>query len=239
MLVLAPACVLLLSADLKPWLNKPVPEWTDDDAKVVLSDSPWVKTIQPKVQGSSSTDNGDMRRSRGGGMGRGGGIGIGYPGGGMGRRGGYGGGGYPRGGGGASRRPSAPPTLFLRWESALPVRAAELKTRDVDAPTVDESHYAIAVYGVPDQFLSKGSDKGAKDFKKHAVLKRDGKADLKPSSVQVLPRQDGNVVVYLFPKSAEITAKDKRLQFDGRISKLEFSQSFFTDDMTCNGKLEL
>src|SRR5689334_17671284 len=98
------------------------------------------------------------RRSRG--MGRGGGVGMGgvgisLPGmGGMGRRGGMGspggGGGYP--GCGQNRRnpdSAAPPTLTMRWESAMPVRSAELRVHDSAAPTLNGKHYAIAVYGIP------------------------------------------------------------------------------------------
>jgi hypothetical protein len=48
---------------------------------------------------------------------------------------------------------SEPPKLTLRWESAMPVRTAELKVHDNDAPDVDESHYAIAVYGIPDRMI--------------------------------------------------------------------------------------
>ena len=69
----------------------------------------------------------------------------------MGRR---GGGGYPGGQTGGNRggaNDSAPaPVLQLRWESALSVRAADLKAHEANAPTVNEGHYAIAVYGVPD-----------------------------------------------------------------------------------------
>ena len=92
-------------------------------------------------------------------MGRGGDVGIGLPGMGGGRCGGMGGpgggSGYPRGGrrggtnDGAGTDYNEPPALKLRWESAFPVRAAELKARDTSAPTLNADYYAIAVYGVP------------------------------------------------------------------------------------------
>lgn len=188
-------------------------------------------------------------------MGRGGGIGIGgislgIPGlGGMGRRGGMGGprtgGGYPGGGrpgntgNNGAGRSEEPPVLTLRWESALPVRTAELKVREAGAPTLDNSHYAIAVYGVPRRAASGDSKTLQGDLKKEAALKRDGKKDLKPSSVEVLQREDGPIVVYLFPRSKEITRQDQRVQFDARIGQFQFTQSFYMDDMTYGGKLEL
>jgi hypothetical protein len=118
------------------------------------------------------------------------------------------------------------------------VRAAELKARE-DAPTLDDGHYAIAVYGVPGRFLPNSPESEAKELKKLATIKRDGKPDLKPSGVEVIPRNDGTVVVYLFPRSKEITRRDKRVEFTAMVGRLRFSQSFFIDDMFYQGKLEL
>ena len=114
-------------------------------------------------------------------------------GGGMGRRGGMGGG---------QRQPTnddgsssvTPPNLKLRWESALPVREAELKARETGAPTVDEGHYAVAVYGVPNRMAPGDAKTLAAQLKKQATLKRDGKKDIKPSSVEVFPGEDGPVI---------------------------------------------
>jgi len=235
--------VALSVAASQPWKDKAIPSWTDDDAHAILDDSPWAKSVQPTTD--ASTDSG-QGRSRG--TGRGGGInlgGIGLPGtGGMGRHGGgYPGGGYPRRqSGGTGRAPSEnsqPPTLRLRWESALPVRAAELKGHDVDAPTLDEDHYAIAVYGVPSRLAASDSQGLDNQLKKAATIKRDGKKDLKPSGAEVLQRSDGRVVVYLFSRSNEITLKDGRVEFDATIGKLHLSQFFFVSDMVFQGKLEL
>ena len=59
------------------------------------------------------------------------------------------------------------------------------------------------------------------------------------TSVEVLQRDDGPVVLYLFPRSKEITRQDKRIQFDARIGRLQLTQSFYPEDMTYQGKLEL
>jgi hypothetical protein len=234
----------LFAAD-EAWKNKQIAEWNKDDAKQVLTDSPWAKTVKPTVDRSS---RGSQGRS-GGSMGRGGGIGIGgigigLPGMGGGRRGGMGGpgGGYPGGG----RRGddtgtdyNEEPSLKLRWESAFPVRSAELKARDTSAPTLDASHYAIAVYGVPNRMASGDSRSLANQLKKQAAIKRDGKKNLKPSSVEVLQREGGPVIVYLFPRAHEITRQDKRIEFEAQIGRLRLSQSFYVDDMNYQGKLEL
>ena len=231
---------MAVAADEQTWKGKQIADWTQDEAMQVLADSPWVKTVTPTM--SRPSDNGQS------GGGRRSGVGLGIPGiGGIGgRRGGYG---YPGGGGGGGSRTggtrndgetsSQPPMLKLRWESALPIREAELKTRDTNAPTLDEDHYAIAVYGVPSRMANGDPKKLASQYKDHAAIKRDGKKDLKPSSVEVLQRDDGPVVVYLFPRSKEITKGDKRLEFDAKIGVLELNESFFVEDMVLHDKLEL
>src|SRR5579864_3548876 len=165
LLSLLPISMALVAAEDQPWKGKQIAEWNEDDAKQVLTDSPWAKTAKPTIERSAQ----NSQRRSGGGMGRGGGIGmggvgIGLPG--MGRRGGMGGpggGGYPGGGrrggtdDGASTAPNESPTLKLRWESAFPIREAELKARDTSAPTLDANHYAIAVYGVPSRMASADS----------------------------------------------------------------------------------
>jgi hypothetical protein len=46
-------------------------------------------------------------------------------------------------------------------------------------------------------------------------------------------------LVYLFPRSKEITKTDRRILFDAQIGRLQFTQSFYLDAMTFQGKLEL
>jgi hypothetical protein len=244
-----PLSLALFAADEQTWKTKQVADWTDADARQVLKDSPWVKNVTASVT-QQSNQNQVPRRGYGrrGGFGYPGGgyPGGGYPGGGYpGGGGGYpgGGGGYPGGSGGQGRQDqsnAAPPKLKLRWESAQPIREAELKARDTDAPTIDPDHYALAVYGVPRSFANGDPQKLADQYKKDAALKRDGKKDLKPSSVQVLSRDDGPVVVFLFPRAKnEITAQDRRVEFEAKIGRLQVSESFFTEDMNYQGKLEL
>ena len=220
--------VTVLAAD-GVWKDKQVADWSVDDAQALLTSSPWVKSVTPAINRQSN--NGQRRGSFG--------MGIPGMGGGMGRRGGMGGGGYPRNGGDDSSTYGEPPTLKLRWESAMPVREAELKAKDNDAPTLDQDHYAIAVYGVPARMLGGDSQHIEDQLKKKAAIKRDGKKDLKPSSVEVLQRDDGPVIVYLFPRSKEISREDRRLEFDAEAGRLQFTESFYTDEMTFQGKLEL
>jgi hypothetical protein len=238
-LLALPACIALLIAADQPWRDKKVPDWSVEDAKQVLDDSPWSRTVTPEM---NRTNNAQRR----GGMGRSG-VSLGIPGiGGMGRRGGMGGGypggGYPGGGYPGARTTSGsspqPPTLKLRWESALPIREAELKARETNAPTVDEGSYALAVYGIPARMLN-GQNMSTSDLKKHAVLKRQGKKDLKASNVEILRRDDGPVVLYSFPRTNEITRNDDRVELQAQIGNLKIKQAFPLEDMIFQGRLEL
>ncbi|MGA2040039.1 MAG: hypothetical protein ABSH42_12250 [Bryobacteraceae bacterium] len=229
-IVLAIAGGAAMAADSQPWKDKQIAEWTVEEARQVLTESPWAKTVTPSPDGS-----GRLGQSRAGmgapGLGIGG-IGLGLPG--MGRRGGMG-----RGSNDAGSTDSGQmPALTLRWISALPMSSALLITHEPNAPSVDEDHYAIAVYGVPSGIVHGDPDNLGAELKNRAAIKREGKKDMKPSSVEVLLRDDGPVIIYLFPRTNEITRKDK-VEFDAEIGRLKFAQDFFPDEMIYQGKLEL
>ncbi len=129
--------------------------------------------------------------------------------------------------------------MTLRWESALPVRIAELKSHDLGLPTSEGDGYRLAVYGIPNANVKGGPSELGEPLKKTAVLKRDGKKDVKPVSVEVFPSAGGFVVVYLFPASAEITKKDLRVEFEAQIGRIVLTQGFDLTAMEFMGKLEL
>ena len=230
------------------WIDKPVARWTDSDARLVLSESPWSKQVEPILKSEGP------RGGRGVGIGSplgtigigGGGIGIGGP-----RRGGRsgrgpGGGmppvGMPGGGGRPMADEIAPRTISpvtIRWESALPVQEAELKTADGNAPIVDEANYALAIVGLPNRLANGDPQALAKQWKGQAKLKRSGKEDIKPSEVRVLPRDEGLVVMFLFSRTNEITASDREVEFEAVIGPLELKQIFTLREMSYAGKLEL
>ena len=70
-------------------------------------------------------------------------------------------------------------------------------------------------------------------------MKRAGKKDVKPISVEVFRGDDGMVAVYLFPLSAEITSKDRQVQFEAHIGRIVVFQNFVLSQMEFMGKLEL
>jgi hypothetical protein len=61
---------------------------------------------------------------------------------------------------------------------------------------------------------------------------------VKPSSVEVFQREDGLVVVYLFPLSAELTKRDGLIQFNARIGRIGLAQYFDAGEMQFQGRLD-
>jgi len=201
------------------WKTKRVADWTEQETKEVLNNSPWAMMTSPTVKKEEKKSHGS------------GGVGIA----GIGRR---------RSDPAQAASDSTPAasdsatSLNIRWESALPIREAELKARETNAPVVDEGHYAIAVYGLPSKLAKDPKGEGDR-LKGQASLKREGQKDLKPSHVDVIQRDDGVVAVFLFPRNKEITAQDSRVEFEALIGQYQISQSFQIGQMIYQGKLEL
>jgi len=219
-------------ADDLPWNTKPAKDWSEQDARQVLEESPWSKT---GVAGIARRET-EAERRDGGNMGQP--HGVGYDG--IDDR-------YfhpevlgnPFGGAGVAPPPTPVIRLLVRWESALPVRLAEFKTHESGPPTSSDEGYTIAVYGVPGKYYKGDPKRLGEPFKYLAALKREGKKDVKPSSVEVFQLDGGVAVVYRFPLSAEISPRDTAIEFSALIGRLQVSQIFHPDQMQFQGKLEL
>jgi len=236
MLWALPISGALLMASDPAWLGKPIPSWTEADARQILVDSPWSRTV---VAGITRRQSEDERRA-GGQMGQAHGVG-------------YDGVGAPRPkpqlpiksvSDLVKPNPYVPPAaeylrLRLCWESALPVRAAELKAGIIPPPILVDDGYSIAVYGIPGEYF-KGDPKSLGDpLKSLAALKRDGKKDVRPKSAEVFTTGDGVVVVYVFPLSAEISRNDGHVVFAAQIGRLVLTQTFNVEEMQFQGKSAL
>ena len=221
---LLPFSVALLMATDASWQTKPISQWNANDAKQVLSNSPWVKravvAMLPQRSEAQMRDGGRM------GMGQGAGLGALDP-------------SILTGLGGGKHlvpKPQKRQTLLVRWESASAIRSAELKAGDERAPAWDGDYYAIAVYDVPGLEDQKTLPV---ELKKSAFLRRDRRKDLKPARVVLLFDENLATVVYLFPRSEEITKEDKQIWFVAQIGRMYVAQSFHTEEMQFQGKLEL
>jgi hypothetical protein len=232
---LAVAAASLMAAD-PAWKTKPAAQWTEEDAKQVLATSPWAKTISAVITRRLTEDQlreaGQMGQPRG-----------------IGNEGVDPKGSGPKlspnvfsGPGGNDRSPRSLPqpiTLKLRWESALPVQLAEFKSHEFEPPTLEGDGYRIAVYGVPGADFKGIPKQLGEPLKNLAFLKREGKKDVKPVRVEVFQREEGLVVVYVFPLSAEITRRDGLVTFEARIGRIAVAQQFNIEEMQFQGKLEL
>jgi hypothetical protein len=76
-------------------------------------------------------------------------------------------------------------------------------------------------------------------LKDNAFLRREGKNDVKPISVEVFQQEDSMVAVYLFPLSAEINRKDMSVEFGALIGRISVVESFNVQLMQFEGKLDL
>jgi hypothetical protein len=215
---------LLMAAD-PSWMDKEVSQWTDQDAVQVLTRSPWVAAATVKLLPTRS----EAQSREGGRMGGGQAaglealepailMGIG------------------KASKGFASTVEKRKTLTVRWESAVPIRTAEHKAGE-DAPTWEGDYYAIAIYGVP----------GLEDRRtlpveltKRALLKRWGKKDVKPARVEVIPTDERvATLVYLFPRTDQITKLDRQIWFTAQIGQLFLEHAFDAGEMQLHGKLEL
>jgi hypothetical protein len=227
-----PACAVLLFAADPAWKNKPIPNWTEEDARGILTDSPWAKVVTAVL---TRRQNEDELRENSGNMGQPHGVGF-------------------DGVGEKQVRPkldiptvlnkvyTPPPAesvqVLVRWENALPVRTAELKLGEVAPPTLEGDGYRVAVYGIPGPLPKGDPQKLGAPFRQAAALTREGKKDVKPSRVEVFKRDDGLVVVFLFPLSAEIGRKDTLVEFHAQIGGIVVRQYFDVHDMYFHGQPE-
>lgn len=208
------------------WQDKPPAQWSERDAKQLLTDSPWVKQITPQNIRDLSPDE----RREGGNMEAGIGKGVGlaaleiW---------------NPQAQAEAIARAHYKPTpdaVMIRWESAMPVRTAEQKAGETGAPEIDADHYAIVVYDI----LTPKRYNLARELRGIAYIKRDNAKTIRPSKVDILRQPDGKAtLVYLFPRKVEITKRDGRLEFVAQIGRLFVSQFFYTFQMQLQGQLEL
>ncbi len=221
-----PLPVVLLMAAAPTWKSKQMEQWSEQDAKLILTNSPWVKKVTPALMPPLNED----QRRQGGQMGGGDGIGMeaftpatltGV-----------------KASTAGKRRPTHIAIVEVRWESARPVRAAEEKAHEEDPPALADGSYVVAIYDVPGVDVNQTALPF--QLKKDAFLKVEGKKDRRASRVDLLPQEGGlATIVFMFPRSEEITPEDQRITFLAHLGRLSVAQYFYTAEMTMQGKLEL
>jgi hypothetical protein len=206
------------------WNDTPIPQWTAEDAKQLLADSPWARTVQLDMVRNLSMferrDGGDLNA----------GIPSGF--------------GLATAGLWADWREvealehahdvESLGTVVVRWESAYPVRGAAQKVGETVVPGWVGDYYAIAVHDVklPFRWNIENQLKGV------SYLKRDMRKDLKPFRVVVLKEAADRLatVVYLFPRSTEIAKNAGSVEFVAQIGRLYVTANFVPEDMQIHGE---
>jgi hypothetical protein len=217
----------LAAADF--WQARPYTEWSDKDLQKMITNSPWARSFSPPAPAGGPGDAGaSSPLSEGGGRVRGGG-GV-----------------FP---GPAPVDSSAAPTIYARWQSALPVKQAVVRLKyGAEATTSPEAkqlldrvevNYEIVVSGPLKSMLRGDTDTLKIALMESSSLTSKGKGPVKPSDVQIALSQDSNNMVIRFPRTTAFTADDKEVEFETKFGDLVLKYRFRLKDMVFNGKLEM
>jgi hypothetical protein len=219
------------------WLKKEYMQWSDEEVKKILTDSPWAKDITisapmaalggaPRATASDSAD-----ADSGGGGGRRGG------------RGGRGGGGFGGEGGGGRE---ALVTLTISWRSAQPLRQAIVRSRLGIGAAVppeaeqlvknDEQNYVIVVTGVPAALARTLQNPALLD---KSTIRAGKKPPVAAKGMDIQPHTQSVDLIYVFPKTQLIAADDKDVEVVLKLGQIEAKKKFNLKEMIYNGKLEL
>ena len=238
------------------WNSKEPSEWSDEEVRRLLTDSPWAKEVAAEFDFDTAGRGGADERG-----GRRGGIegGMGGMGGGMGGRGGMGGGGIGAPGNGVTGRRSqgaqgaqsgeGPPRgsrILIRWETAKAVRDAARKALASDTT----GDYVISVAGLG--FLGRGRRGAGGDsaeeeserrnaaeerLRDSTELQRKGQPALHPERVETSP--DGAMLFFFTRDYHPIRPNDKEVTFVSKFGPMVVKARFNLKEMMYRGKLEM
>jgi hypothetical protein len=221
------------------WSTKDYSHWSAEDVNRLLTDSPWARQVNALLSSAprevdrtvipppgASTNN--MGGTRGVTDGR------------------------WDGGVGSPIDDSAPKLpVTVRWDSALPVREALLRSRSSDhlsssedaKDNVDKSlnepekNYIITVIGLLTNDQARDRERVRKELIGAAKLIRMRKAPVRPENVE-LDASAGAIQVF-FPRTDPIRLTDKEVTFQIQFGSIRVEKNFRLKAMTYKGKLEL
>jgi len=221
------------------WVKKDYQQWTDEEVRTLLTNSPWAKDVTIAVPPGAL--------GRGGGRGAegapqsGGNPDVSSPSTGRGGRG---------GGRGQEGDPLTPQdTLYkvnVSWRGALPMRKAVTKSRmgagNVTPAEVEQiigkdlDDYLVVITGVPMNLARVAQNPATLN---QSAIKIGKKAPIAPKGFNFQPHGQSVDVIYAFPKTAPIVADDKEVEVVLKLGQVEVKKKFNLKEMIYNGKLEL
>jgi hypothetical protein len=215
----------LLAAEF--W-QKPYAEWTDKDITKMLTNSPWAKSTGIEISFGGGPPGLGAGPAMGGGGGHGGGP--------QGQAEGLGGG-----------VPSV--AVVARWQSALPVREAEVRRRyGAEAAKSEEAGkvlseppetYQIVLSGQAFAFPMGPPDSLKTALGEASFLSSARTGAIKPTQVDVNRGPREVDVLLVFPRSMPFALEDKEVEFATTLGKSKLQYKFKLKDMVVNGKLEM
>ncbi len=212
------------------WNQKDPAEWSSEDKKELVTNSPWARYVRadtarsiearPPENGSASP----IPTQTPGGMGGGGG----------------------RRTGGRSGSTANLPAFYgvVRWESAKPVLTALKK----DLPKDLEDHYVIGVSGFPisleerEPQTESGESASARldGLKQVTTLRAKRKDPAQPGIVMRSSDTDGPIILFAFSRDViAIEPTDKNVEFQTQFGQLDISAKFDPKQMAYRGELAL
>jgi hypothetical protein len=228
------------------WLKKEYMQWTDEEVKALLANSPWAKEVTVAVPPSALGRGGGQSRGAGSGPASASPVDVeGNSGGGRGGRGGNRGTSDP--GGPLVNTPEDPLIkLNMSWRGALPMRKAVVRSRLGAAAAVpaeaqqvvskDLDDYVILLSGVPVNLARLAQNPATLNL---SSLKIGKKAPIAPKGFDFQAHAQVVDVIFVFPKTAPIVADDKEVEVVLKLGQIEVKKKFNLKDMIYNGKLEL
>jgi hypothetical protein len=233
LLRVAPLCLALfvtgiaLAEDF--WVKKDYTQWTDDEVRRILKDSPWAKDVvisPPAGAGFTGIARAESNS-----------IGIDAENGG-GARGGRGGRGARGGPQGDEGLPQVLLTLNVSWRSALPLRRALAKgrTEAQQAPDREDENYVVVLTGLPAR-MTRAIQNSAEI--KQSTLRRGKKPPIPLAAFDVSPHAQTVDVIFAFQRTDRIMPEDKDIEVVLKAGPFEVKKKFSLKEMVYNGKLEL
>ncbi len=218
------------------WKKKKFPDWTEEEVRQMLSDSPWAKPVRVTVRVDSPPDRGPVTWKD-----------LGIP--------GSGGtptvpGGSPVGGIGAPpKKKQVHAAVTIRWASALPVKQAQMVRKyGAEAQSSfearrflerQESHYIIEVIGLPPILAYRGADFLADQLKRSSMLIPRGKKPILARYVEIPPFGAYLSITYRFPRTTPIVLADKEVEFFTDAGMVKLKKKFSLPSMLFEGGLAL
>jgi hypothetical protein len=138
--------------------------------------------------------------------------------------------------------------VFIRWESALPLKQARLRAQFGDnLPKPGDSNYTLDQpdkdYVISLTGLHGAGSRDSGDMRETLLsssqLLIKGKSGISPEDVKFDSGSEGYTIRFLFPRTTPIDLDDKEVTFQTALGHLKIDRKFKLKDMVYNGKLAL